>query len=209
MIGRFPLTVLVVLGAGIWALVLAGHGWVIPTAFFTPLSLTVGALVCILLVFDRWAWRWPGVSLASSRPDLRGTWMGEVRSDWKDATGSTAAPIRASLVVHQTYTEVHLRMLTAESESVSLATSLRKTPDGRYVLTAVYLNQPKIEVRHRSPIHNGGLKLQVSGEGDRLLGEYWTDRGTCGSLDFGPVSRVQALDFQVAEKLAASNPPES
>lgn len=44
MISRFPLAVLVVFAASLWALFLAGHGWAIPVSFFTPISVVVGIL---------------------------------------------------------------------------------------------------------------------------------------------------------------------
>lgn len=203
MISRFPLTVLVAFAACVWALVLAGHGWLIPASFFTPLSFVIGALSLVLLAFDRVAWSWPGVRILAQRPDLRGTWRGTLKSDWTKEDGSHVEPIGVFLVVHQTFSEIHLRLLTPESHSTAIAATVHREPDERFAVASVYRNEPKLEVRQRSPIHRGGLHLLVVGEdGDRLQGEYWTDRGTRGSIDLRRVSRRAALDYESAGSLA-------
>jgi len=203
LISRFPLTVLVVFAASTWALILAGHSWVIPASFFTPLSIVVGALSVVLLVFDRVAWRWPGVRAVVRRPDLRGTWQGTLKSDWKKDDGTPVEPIAVFMVIHQTFSEIHPRLLTPESHDMTITATVEREPDGRFAVARLYRNEPKLEVRHRSPIHRGGLHLLVAGDnGDRLQGEYWTDRGTRGSLDLRLVSRRRALDYEAAGSLS-------
>lgn len=204
MISRFPLTVLILFAASVWALVLAGHGWAIPVSFFTPLSLVVGATSMLLLVFDRVAWRWPLVGHLAHRPDLRGTWAGTLQSDWKGPDGHAIGPIRVFLVVHQTFGDIHIRLLTPESASVSLNAVIEQAQDDRYAVTAIYRNEPKREVRHRTPIHHGGLRLSVVGvDGTGLQGEYWTDRHTSGSMDLSLLSRTKAPDYATATAMMA------
>ena len=207
MISRFPLTVLVIFAASAWALVLAGHGRVIPMSFFTPLSVVIGVLSLVLLAFDRIAWRWPGVRSLARRPDLRGTWGGTLTSNWKKEDGSATDPIEVFLVIHQTFSDIHLRLLTPELHSISITASVLHEPDARFAVASLYRGEPKLEVRHRSPIHRGGLYVSVAGDdGSRLLGEYWTDRNTQGSLDLRMVSRRAALDYEAAKSLSKQAP---
>lgn len=106
------------------------------------------------------------------------------------------------MVIHQTFTGVHLRLLTPESHSVTVTATVMQEHDQRSSVAGIYRNEPKLAVRDRSPIHYGGLRLLVVGAGeDRLQGEYWTDRGTRGSLDLHFVTRRKALDYDAANAM--------
>jgi len=202
MIKRFPLTLLVLSAGGIWALVLSGNGWVIPLSFFAPLSIVVGAMSLLLLLFNNWAWAWPGISLVAKRPDLRGTWKGVIRSSWRGSDGPNLGIYGAYIVVYQTYTDLHLRLLTRESQSITLAASLICEPDGVYSIHAVYRNEPKQLIRSRSEIHRGGFVLRVGGSSsEQMAGDYWTDRQTFGELELQRVSKERVGDFRTAESL--------
>lgn len=63
------------------------------------------------------------------------------------------------------------------SEQISFA------PDGSARIYALYRNEPAIDVRQQSPIHYGAMLLDVVGQPPReLVGQYWTDRETLGSI---------------------------
>jgi hypothetical protein len=202
MISRFPLSVLVITAAAIWALVLSGNGWVIPVSFFVPLSIVIGALSLLLLVFDRWAWAWPGIRLVAKRPDLRGTWKGTIRSNWKDGErGAGLGLTHGYVAIQQTFTGLHLRMFTRESQSVTTIATLSREPDEQHVLRGLYQNVPRQLLRERSPVHHGGLILNVAGPGcDQMAGSYWTDRQTHGEVNFRWVSETRFSDFDAAEE---------
>jgi hypothetical protein len=202
MISRFPLSVLVITAAAIWALVLSGNGWIIPVSFFLPLSIVIGALSVLLLVFERWVWAWPGFRLFTNRPDLRGTWKGVIRSNWKDDERGTGLGLfHAYVTIHQTYTGVHLRLFTRESQSVTTTATLVCEPDEHHVLSGLYRNVPRQLLRSRSPIHHGGLILNIAGlKRDHMSGSYWTDRQTFGEVELRRVSKKRFSDFQTAEE---------
>lgn len=195
---------LVVLAVGAWALILSANGWVIPTSFFAPLSTVVTVLSVALLVFDKWGWSWWGLRLIARHPDLRGTWKGTLESSWMDpATKALKGPIACFLIVKQTYTGLHLRLMTSESTSASLATTLVEEADGTWSVNGIYRNEPELLLQARSRIHHGGLVLRVGGPPpDRLSGQYWTDRLTHGTMALDRVSRARADDLATAEKLA-------
>jgi hypothetical protein len=201
MISRFPLTVLVVMAAATWALILIGNGWVLRPSFFLPLSIVIGVLSLALLIFDWWAWAWFGFRLFSKRPDLRGTWKGTIRSNWKSADGLDRGAIEAYISIYQTYTGFHFRLFTQESQSVTIIASLACEPDDHYVVSGVYRNEPNQLIRSRSPIHHGGLILNVSNPSqNQMSGTYWTDRQTHGEMEFHRVSRHRFAGFKAAEE---------
>lgn len=191
MIKSYSLTALIILAACVWALVLSGNGWGIPTSFFAPLSFVGTILSAVLVLFDRWAWAFPGLRLLVSRPDLRGSWKGTIQSMWIDpATGSKPGPIDIYMVVRQTFTEIHMQQQTASSTAKSVTATLTEDADKTHTLFAIYRNIPRLPLRKASAIHHGSVVLRLSGEPCKtLMGEYWTDRETRGEVEFERVSR--------------------
>ena len=139
----------------------------------------VGTIPLHLPVFYGWLVRCP---------DLRGTWRAELDSSWIDFATETHAPtIRCYVAITQTATKLQLRLMTGESESWVLASGIRVSEKGPgYQVTGVYLNQPDSQLRGaRSEMHFGAFVLDTHGSAQRpssMKGEYWTDRGTKGSL---------------------------
>lgn len=215
MLQRLHLSVILLLAAAIWGVMLVVDGIALSGEWFRPFSTVVGGVLLLLVVFDLWAWR---LRLLRGwfvpRPDVRGTWRVELRSDWKDpGSGQTVAPIAGYMVARQTFSKLSLRLLTAESSSELVAVEINKALDGTYRIAAVYLNVPALSVRARSPIHYGALVLDVQGDPvTSLAGHYWTDRSTSGELQtLGRHSKV-ASSFDHASKLlpqdsAGSQPP--
>ncbi len=185
MLSRLHLSVLLLFAAAIWGAMLLADGVAINGTWFRPFSTVVGLLLLLLVAFDLWAWRLRILQgWFVPRPDIRGTWSVELRSDWKNPTNSAGiGPIGAFLAVRQTYSTLSLRMLTAESSSELVAAEISKAADGTYRVAGVYRNEPKLSVRDRSPIHYGALVLEVLGDPVKdLAGYYWTDRSTRGEI---------------------------
>jgi len=203
MVARAGLVALVALAAVVWAADLIRHGWSITGSFFSPISLVVTVLAGVLVAFDQTAWSWPGVRSLAKRKDLRGTWRGTIASNWaRPETGTGIAPIEAYLVVRQTFSTLHLRLLTVEAQSMTLVATLVAETDGTCMVAAIYRGEPRLAVRDRSAIHHGGMLLRVDAAGRSLAGSYWTDRRTHGELEFHFLSRELAGDFEGARLMA-------
>lgn len=189
---RIHIAVLLLLAAVLWLLFLLTYGTVtwpldFPAlwSYFKPFGTVVGALVLILLIFDKWAWRWPIFKgWLVRRPDIRGTWLMKLSSNWIDPDTGNRIPTKSGFVsVSQTYSRLNIRVMTEESTSDSLATQLVERPDGSFELAAVYLNIPKAEFRHRSEMHHGGMLLILEGDPtERIEGNYWTSRASTGDM---------------------------
>ncbi|HMY19882.1 MAG TPA: hypothetical protein PKA58_26330, partial [Polyangium sp.] len=92
-----------------------------------------------------------------------------------------------------------------ESRSTSLVCQVLQGSDGRWSIHGTYTNEPKALVRDRSPIHTGGIKLELGGTPlTTLSGHYWTDRNTRGEMNLRFISREIANDFAAARSLAES-----
>lgn len=164
-------------------------------------GLAVSAVSLLLLAFDRYLWKLPVVRSLARRPVLHGTWKGTFVSDYVyPQTGRREGPTESYLVARQTYSSLHVRFITARSASESMACELRKKEDGRHEIYALYENRPPLLAQGESPVHRGGLILEVVGSPPhRLKGSYWTDRKTQGDLELDGYSKEVRDDFDGAK----------
>lgn len=176
-------------------------GTQVTAGLFKPCGAVVTVLTLLLLAFDKWLW---GFRILHpwfvDRPYLKGTWKGVLVSSYIDpATQKPVPPIEAYLVIRQTYSTIHLRLMTQQSASESIANNIPKGEDGVYSVASVYRNTPKLAHRSHSEIHHGALTLRVEGDPvTALTGEYWTDRLTRGEMTFMEKSETLYFDFASA-----------
>ncbi len=161
----------------VWVLSLVATGTRVDPSFFKPFSLVTATLGAALAFFDRIAWHWRvWRRWLVRRPYLRGTWRASLQPQG-------GPPIHGFMVVRQTFTSLTLRLLTAESASVTVSAAFVNEPDGTLLLAAVYRADPRLAVRDRSAIHSGAFLIPVSADCPmQLAGHYWTDRLSRGEL---------------------------
>jgi hypothetical protein len=175
------------------------HGqWTALKAFSTGGSLATLAL----LAYDRWIWAWPLVRRLTGKPNLNGTWRGELHSDFL-RDGKKIDPIPTAIRVKQTNSQLYVTLFTGESFSVTEMSELVKEADERWRLSFVYTNKPRAEVRSRSDQHQGVCELYITGLDDSLTGNYFTGRKTTGEMKFTDWSKARYGDAVTA--LAASD----
>jgi hypothetical protein len=187
MLNRTHITVLLVLAVATWAIALWILGLPFTWDYSKPFSITVSVLAAACFIFDGWIWKWPIFKWwLVNRPNLHGTWKVLLKSDWIDPkTQKQVAPIECIMTIRQTYSRFSARLFTRESSSYLVAHKIERQNDGIFQLFGTYQNTPDISLRgKRSEIHYGALVLEVRGEPPKsLVGHYWTDRGTRGSLE--------------------------
>lgn len=195
--------VVIAIAAALAAAALFVNGTKVSLDWYKALLSVSGAVVLLLLVFDRWAWRWPVVRRLIPRRVVHGTWKGELQTSWSNpASGQTPGPIECYLVVHQTYSTVEMALLTAESKSRSVTAGMSDPAKGQCLLTGIYMNTPDLLIQDRSRIHRGGILLEINGRPvETLDGFYWTDRDTKGQLTFEQHVGKVADDFRGARAL--------
>jgi|SRR5579864_4994801 len=196
---------------GIWAAMLyaEGTGLAINWKAIKILPHVVTVYVALAFVFSKWLWR-----LQIFRgwlvpfPDLQGTWVGELKSTWRNPeTGQQIAPLRMTVVVRQTFSSVSCTLFTKESESYSTAAQITRDEEtGSLSLDYTYTNRSKATLRHRSPIHDGAARLKIVTLPKRALeGEYWTSRCTTGDISLRFLSRNLLDAFFEDEQQPESN----
>ena len=164
-------------------------------------SYAVGTAVVLLWLWDKWVWHWKVVQRWDVVPrDIRGTWQGTLTSRWIDPETNQTPPAKpAFLVVRQSASDATIALITNESTSKSTLARLRRDA-GTSDLDYLHDNRPDNAIEVRSRRHSGSTSLKVIGNpATKLKGYYWTDRDSCGDLEF--VRRVsdRAEDFEGAE----------
>lgn len=208
MIEKLHLSTIILAAALIWGMLLILDGVFVSISWLRYFSIVMGALLLLLTIFDLYLWRLAIFrSWFVKRPLVDGTWKAQLQSTWVDPkTGQVKPAIDAFMVVRQTFSRMSLRLLTAESQSELLGAEVVRADDGSYRIIGVYRNEPKLGVRERSPIHYGGLVLQVIGSPPvRLTGHYWTDRDTKGEIALSDCRAAHVDDTIAAQELYGSS----
>ncbi len=96
-------TIIVGLVVVTWAVYLLLQGQTLTWSYLGPFSIAVAVLTATAFVFKHWAWHWPIVHLLTKTPNLTGTWVGKLKSDYiHDGETEPLGPIDAVLIVTQT-----------------------------------------------------------------------------------------------------------
>jgi hypothetical protein len=206
MLSRSQVQIAIGIAALVWAVMLLAERVTLKVSYLRPYSIAVAVVILCLFAFDQLLWRIPIVARLVRHPVLRGTWKGQLKSNWIDpSTGHGIEPIDVFLVVRQTYSTIALRLITKESASRSLAASLEAPTGDVARLSSTYQSIPGLLIQDRSRIHHGALMLEVHGRpACHLNGFYWTDRDTKGEVSLN--SRLPKMHTNFDEAAATNWP---
>lgn len=148
------------------------------------LGAVISVVVLLLVAFDRWMWKWPGIRRLVKRPVLAGTWKAMLSSNWPDPdTGEVILPMDAYFVIRQTYTRVSVRALFRGSNSEHIVGDLVESTTGPPVLWFMFRSEARTLNRDGNPPRRGAAALVVSSVPRlQLRGDYWTEVGTRGQV---------------------------
>lgn len=174
--------------------------------YVTLIPQAVTIQMAMFAIFTTWCWKWKIFrGWLVPFPNLNGTWVGEIHSSWIDPeTEEKIAPIPTMLTIKQSLLNISCVMHTGEMKSSSILEEFRIDDDRQTkTLSYVYSSKPRSSVRHRSPQHDGTAVLEVipSPNGMKLIGEYWTGRGTSGEIHLTHHSKT--LLQELPENLAS------
>ena len=146
-----------------------------------------------LLLWDLWAWRQPWLNRLTHRPRIDGLWEATLTPTEEShiPEGGNRGPIRAFIVVTQSYWSLHIRQMTAESASDSKSFFWARIPgDDVERLSFLYENEPRPEHKSRSQRHLGSCSLNTARLVPKTIsGSYFTDRYTQGEMKIVLVDR--------------------
>lgn len=155
--------------------------------FFGLVPKVVSIDLLVVAVFVKWGWKikiFRGWLVPF--PNLSGTWIGYIYSDWKNPqTGEKPPPIPVMLTVSQSFFHVSCVMRTSEMESSSYSEGLLIDADRQVKKIAYsYASKPRISLSERSIPHDGTAVFQIIEKPKlKLTGKYWTERLTKGEIN--------------------------
>ena len=129
-------------------------------------------------------------------PDLNGTWEGTQESNWSkidamrkaacqkgaaavnfvDDVGLLQLPITIEIKASLFELHVFAILPTTESTSVSAASRLIRSQDGRYILYYVFTQETGLISSSDESVHDGAARLVYYPDQLELSGTYWTKR---------------------------------
>ncbi|MBD2078283.1 hypothetical protein H6F86_31230 [Phormidium sp. FACHB-592] len=168
---------------------------------FATIRWISGALTWITLFwafFFRWGWKLRLLKRIFPKPNLNGTWVGTLTSDWKDTKGNTVGPLDFVVVVRQSFLHIHATTFTASFVARTYAESLILDND-RGVKEFVYLYAQDNTTPGEENNREGAAELRiVESDATTLTGRYWSNAKTNGRVEVERVSLQHAEDFQSA-----------
>jgi len=188
----------------ILTLLLLAEGTVIPIHSFKPVGLAITISILLYGLFEKWVWKWRLFHpWFVSTPNISGTWKGQLISNWINPETNQLIPaIEAYLIIRQTLHSIQVKLVTSQSSSDLIGGRLKKKGDSTYQITGVYINTAKLSYREKSPIHFGGILLEVQENSILMLeGHYWTDRKTGGEMFFKEHKNIICASFEDAKNI--------
>lgn len=162
------------------------------------------AVTLLLLAFDQWLWRAPGIRWlceVSGRPVIHGTWWG--RLDYENDGEGNPGTTEIYTAIHQTFSSLSVRCYfpKTRAESWCLAASLRNE-DHRHDLRYIYQQQAEAPDRDHNRPTEGACHLAVAGRPVReLSGSYFSERGGRGRISLTAHSPEFSGTLAEAERL--------
>lgn len=146
----------------------------------SALSTGITVTAVIATIFVSWAWKWRIFrGWLVPFPNLNGYWEGTIKYSY--AGKDTSRKIKVN--IKQSFTCITVKLETKESKSRNFCGSFNiDTKRGEKQLIYSYFNEPDVKYRDRSPLHYGTTKLDISQDDKSMYGEYWTNRGSSGSI---------------------------
>lgn len=191
MVSKTQTKIAVGIAAVVWFLVALFTGEGVSTTALRTVTLAGSIATILLLLYDRFIWKWSVVRAFTGKPVVAGTWRGTLQSDYmRPGESAPVAPISTVIRVKQTNSTLSVTLFTAESQSVTEQGALYREADDRWRMSWIYVNDPRASVQHMSQQHRGVCDLYLSGkDGESLAGKYFTSRKTTGEMTLTEWSR--------------------
>ncbi|CAJ1833495.1 hypothetical protein IIDPJIOB_01903 [Aeromonas veronii] len=163
--------------------------------FFGLVPTVVSIDLLVVTIFVKWGWKlniFRGWLVPF--PDLNGSWVGYIHSEWKNPeTGEKAPPIPVMLTVNQSFFHISCMMSTGEMESSSYSEGFLIEPDRQIKRIAYsYTSHPRTSLSDRSIPHDGTAVFKIIENPKlKLVGRYWTERLTKGEIILSYYSKEQ------------------
>jgi hypothetical protein len=160
------------------------------------------AVILLLVLYDRWVWRWPLVrrlSALAGHPVIHGTWKSELAFE-RDVNGQPGT-LTCYFSVYQTFSSVQVRGFFTTSESRSLTARIDRPQPNQIQLVFAYRSEAPHSKRNDNRPHDGTTMLNIiSRPVEALSGSYYTDRGGAGTIKAVEYSKKLSESYDQAAR---------
>ena len=159
----------------------------LPWWFDAPAS--VGFAMALYKLLDKHLWHRRFIIDHLCVPDLRGVWLGELRSSYDNFDKAREVKVE----IFQTWTAMFVTLENVETgtRSRSLGGYIVDVGDGSFELVYTFQNEPAKSETGPLQIHQGTTLLRLSKDRTRLDGHYYTGRER---MNHGTLALVRAVD---------------
>ncbi len=153
------------------------------------------------LFYFYWGWKIYPFSFIFYRPNLNGTWSGQLYSDWKDDHGDTTPAKEFHIVIRQSFYRIHFTTFTDSFVGTSYAETFRLDKD-EGLKNIAYLFIKDTSQASNSSIHEGATELRLIESNPRILeGKYFSSQKTNGEIKVNFIAKNHVDSFQDASGL--------
>lgn len=162
----------------------------------------LGAYGLLYTLFEKHMWHWPMFRIVGivSTPDLRGRWLGDQTSSFKDTNGKLRKS-RVIMEIEQTFSGIKVRTYYKNWHSTHSLSSFIPV-ENECILFVMFETTPRIEYEENALAHKGVMRLAQLPD-KTLLGTYFNAEGRSGELSF---KRTRYTLHQTFEKVGGSDP---
>jgi hypothetical protein len=149
--------------------------------------------------FDRHAWHWPIFRWLGivTTPDVRGRWLGEQISSFKDANDKHRTS-RVIMEVEQSFADVKVTTYYKAWQTTRTISSFMKVDD-QCLLFIMFESEPKVTYDGEAAAHKGVARLTQQPDGT-LIGTYFNANGQQGELNFRRTMYALHYKFEAITK---------
>lgn len=170
---------------------------------FKAFSASATLIIIFWGLYFEWGWKLPVLKKIFYRPNLNGTWSGELISDWKDKEGNKVEPIKFFIVIRQNFLRINFTTFTANYIGKSYSEKLMLDKE-RGIKNVAYLYRK--ETSQISESNNEGaseLRL-IESNTLKMKGKYWSNIKTNGEIEVSFLVRKHYDSYEDIETFKIS-----
>lgn len=179
-----------------------GYGFAVllPDAPFWVETLSpLAAYGLLYSLFEKYAWHWPIFRLLGivSTPDVRGRWLGEQTSSFKDANGKPRKS-RVIMEIQQTFSTIKVNTYYKHWQTTHTLSSFINVEE-ECILFIMFETTPRLDYSGDALAHKGVMRLTQLPD-KKLAGTYFNAEGRSGELSFRRTRYTLHKTFDSIEK---------
>jgi len=170
---------------------------------FKAISFGITCITLFWTFYINYGWKWPVLKKLFYRPNISGTWSGEIVSDWKNEAGETVKPKSIFVVIRQSFLRINCTTYTDTfiGKSYSETFSLNKI---RGIKNVVYLYRKETSYKGDNINNEGATELRlIESEVNRLEGKYWSNTKTNGTIKLIFIAKNHVDSYEKNQSLVS------